>query len=275
MVAIIWPKILDLEKARKMIRRGVWLCLIIGGTTIIASFYYKNLATFAYAAFWILIAWGIKRKSIWVAALGLAGILYGILGVWPSVKAEEDLGLKIFSSICGYLLYIFCFFILIGSIRGIKAHNEFEAKMKTSIDDSDKTGIATESVKRPLGLTIFAILLLISSFFMSLTLIFLICSPSLKQQMPVFNPIYTYLSPAISLLITLITAIGFFKLSWKFGYILGNILCIGTIINYFIYNTFSGISLTFELVLSQIFFISFYVILLLFLNMKYRIYFKR
>lgn len=141
MVALIWPKILELEKARKMIRRGVWPCLIFGGLGFISAFSFNSPRMFGFSAIWLLIAWGIRKKSILAAALGLAGILYDMWGLWCEVKMYEDFGFRIFASIYG-LLYFLCFFIIIGSIRGIMAYNEFEAKMKTSIGDTGKAEIA-------------------------------------------------------------------------------------------------------------------------------------
>lgn len=119
--------------------------------------------------------------------------------------------------------------------------------------------------KRPVGLTVFAIINLVSAIITSLSLFAIIFVPSVGEHLPV-STAYTILSPAITLIFLVISSIGFFRLSWSLGYVAGNILSVGTILNYIVFNILTS----FEQLVIQIPFALYYCLLLYFLNTRYK-----
>jgi len=122
------------------------------------------------------------------------------------------------------------------------------------------------SQKRPKGLVILAI---INFFFAALlvpTLLIYIFAPQSLAEADVDLNAYTILSPVITSFLLLISGIGFLRLSYKTGYIVGLIFAVGSLLNIVIFNALRG----FQGFQGHIPSMIYPVVLILLLTLRYR-----
>lgn len=123
--------------------------------------------------------------------------------------------------------------------------------------------------KRPIGLTIFAVINFFFALIVSLGFMLRFLFEEIRIAVP-FTP-YTVLSPLITITLMVLSGIGFLKMKWGLGYVLGNIFTVGALLNIVLGWAFAGLSTSFVLHIPSMIYP---LVLLLFLNLKYKDCFK-
>ncbi len=121
-------------------------------------------------------------------------------------------------------------------------------------------------MKRPTGLTVFAVLNFVFAGLTLLAFVGMLAFPMLLEQSGQPLNAYAILSPTITSLILIMSGIGFLKVSYRFGFVGGLILCIGSLTNFVVYNALRG----FEGFAVQLIGMIYPTVLLLFLLLKYK-----
>jgi len=94
--------------------------------------------------------------------------------------------------------------------------------------------------KRPIGLTIFAVINFIFAGLTLLSFLVTVLSPGLREKAGLNLSVYTVLSPLVTSGLLIVSGIGFLKLSYRAGFLAGIALCILSLGNIVVFNALRG-----------------------------------
>jgi len=117
--------------------------------------------------------------------------------------------------------------------------------------------------KRPVGLTVFAIINFIFSGLMLMGLLVSLSSPDLRQAAGVSLSAYSILSPLLTAGLLAISGVGFLRLSYRAGFLAGIAVCVLSLGNVLVLQGFAGFG-------AHVPSMVYPVVLLLMLTLKYR-----
>ncbi len=94
--------------------------------------------------------------------------------------------------------------------------------------------------KRPIGLTVFAVINFIFGGFCLLGLfVTMVLWPGLRQQAGL-SLSYSIVSPLLTATFLIISGIGFLKLSYRTGFVCGVVFCVLSLVNILVFNALRG-----------------------------------
>jgi hypothetical protein len=120
--------------------------------------------------------------------------------------------------------------------------------------------------KRPVGLTVFAVINFVFSGLTLMGLLVSLSSPDLRQAAGVALSAYSIMSPLLTAGLLAISGVGFLRLSYRAGFLAGVAVCVLSLGNILVFNTLQGFAGFGAHVPSMVY----PVVLLLMLTLKYR-----
>ena len=126
------------------------------------------------------------------------------------------------------------------------------------------------SRQRPTGLVVLAVINFVFAALTVPSLLLHVFAPQVLEQGNLQLNVYTILSPTITAALLVTSGIGFLRMSYKLGFIVGLVFAIGSLLNILVFNALRGFQ-GFQLHIPSMIYP---VVLILLLTIRYRGYFE-